>query len=243
MSNESSLSGYDAVLLTGAGVESWYLLNNIRKRQKLTNLLSVFVRMSDNDGRHQTVAESQALSRGAGFHVVEARPMFFGLHSSGLSVRKDRGRYVPGYRQILLSIGCQIADYVGADELYIGEHAEWAEGHPSQILFEKMVDGNTTDGELNPEFWHDLVAIYNATYKTTIELCTPLMGYTKDQVVGLAHKEGLDLLPSLTCRRPKPENAITIWHCGQPDCFFCVSRRLAFKDAGVTDPTVYGVNP
>lgn len=239
METSPQKSCYDSVLLTGAGIESVSLL--ALAQQKRINLLSVFVRMSDTDVRHMRVAEKQAKLYDADFHVVDARPSFFGLLTSGLRVRENRGRYVPGYRQILLSLGMQITDYVGASTLVIGEHAEWPEGHPSQILFEKMVGGNTADGELNPLFWQRVVNMYNETYSTSIKLFIPFIHLTKDQVVKQAAADGVLLGMSVTCRRTPPTVPANtdLWHCGEPDCFFCVSRRTAFKDASVLDPTEY----
>jgi len=60
---------------------------------------------------------------------------------------------------------------------------------------------------------------------------SPLQGMTKGDVVRTAHQRGLLLSKSWSCYRPGE------LHCGV--CHNCEDRKMAFKEAGVTDPTEY----
>ena len=68
----------------------------------------------------------------------------------------------------------------------------------------------------------------------TIE--TPFADRHKDDVIRLGMELGVPLELTLSCMNPQQG-----LHCGQ--CSKCRERRDAFRDAGITDPTVYATAP
>jgi 7-cyano-7-deazaguanine synthase len=225
------MPAYDSVILSGGGMESLVLLALAAKERR--NPLVVYVTM--NEGTDPTLSRAEQQCRFYGFtlHNVAAS-CFFGNLSKNLPATNDRKGYIPGYRHILLSSAFQIADHVGARKVFLGEHADWPESHPLNGMFDLMVGGHHADRELDPKFWWKLLNLYNETYGTSIELVTPFLHLSKGQVVKIGQDLGVNWSLSLTCRKGLP------LHCGASDCFFCESRKEAFKEANVKDHVAYG---
>lgn len=101
--------------------------------------------------------------------------------------------------------------------LYFGAHAEDAK--------------NWAYPDCTPEFIGSMAnAIYIGTYYQ-VRLHTPLMWEMKSDIIRLGHKLGVKWELTWSCYKGER------LHCGK--CPTCLSRRQAFKDAGVEDPTKY----
>lgn len=74
-------------------------------------------------------------------------------------------------------------------------------------------------------------AMQNLVWGRTIALWTPFIDLDKAGVVALGDELGVPFVATWTCYGGAEE------HCGR--CGACVERRLAFPEAGVTDPTRY----
>jgi 7-cyano-7-deazaguanine synthase len=104
--------------------------------------------------------------------------------------------------------------------IYFGAHAEDAH--------------NWAYPDCTPEFIGAMAnAIYVGTYHQ-VRLYTPLMTMMKSDIVTLGESLGVLFEDTWSCYKGEE------LHCGI--CPTCRSRRQAFLDAGVTDPTIYA-NP
>lgn len=102
--------------------------------------------------------------------------------------------------------------------LYFGAHAEDAK--------------NWAYPDCTPEFIGSMsTAIYIGSYRR-IRLNAPLMWMAKYQIVEAGEKVGVDWSKTWSCYKGDK------FHCGI--CPTCRSRRAAFTQAGIYDPTAYG---
>jgi len=126
--------------------------------------------------------------------------------------------FVPFRNATLLSLITGMASVDDeAEAVYFGAHAEDAE--------------NWAYPDCTPEFIGGMSnAIYIGTYRK-IRLYTPLMFMRKSEIVRIGTKLGVPWNLTWSCYEGG------VHHCGV--CPTCRARNAAFKDAGVTDPTVY----
>lgn len=95
-----------------------------------------------------------------------------------------------------------------------------------------------------PEFLEEMNRLAeHATHHGGYRLMAPLISYDKDKVVELGEKLGVPWEYTYSCysgygfRKVKGRKLPV--HCGT--CSNCKRRKLAFRDAGVGDPSVYAV--
>lgn len=93
-----------------------------------------------------------------------------------------------------------------------------------------------------PEFLEEMNRLSEqATHHGGYRLLAPLIAYDKDKVVELGEKLGVPWEYTYSCYSGhgfKETSGVKLpVHCGR--CSNCVRRKLAFKDAGVKDPSVY----
>ena len=69
--------------------------------------------------------------------------------------------------------------------------------------------------------------------KTQLKIQTPLISMTKAQIIRKGTELGVDYGLTLSCYDPDAQGRA----CGA--CDSCLLRKKGFKEAGVTDPTVY----
>ncbi len=134
--------------------------------------------------------------------------------------------YVPARNTIFLSLALGWAEAAGARHMFIGVNALDYSGYPDCRpdfirSFEEMATRATKAGDEGERF--------------TVE--APLLHLSKPDIAREAARLGLDAGMSWSCYDPTPDEA----HCGR--CDSCRLRALAFRDAGLPDPTRYADQP
>ncbi len=125
--------------------------------------------------------------------------------------------YVPFRNGIFLSIATAIAEKEGASALFIGVVEEDSSGYPdcTDMFIDKM-----------------LKAINEGTKKSTkLEIITPLVKLTKNQIVRKAVELNVPLELTWSCYKEEE------FACGV--CDSCRLRLNGFKQAGITDNIPY----
>lgn len=137
--------------------------------------------------------------------------------SSGIPVT-----YVPARNTIFLALALAYAEVTAADAIFTGANAVDYSGYP----------------DCRPAFFGAFSALANLATKRAvegapIEIRTPIIGMTKDEIVRAGHALGVDFALTVSCY-----NADSGGHaCGQ--CDACRFRRKGFADSGIADPTRY----
>jgi len=124
--------------------------------------------------------------------------------------------YVPARNTVMIALAAAYADSIGASTIWVGANADDYEGYP----------------DCRPQYFEafNLTLERGTVSKPTIQ--TPLVNLKKAEIVGLGDEYGVDFSNTWSCYNPKGD-----FHCGQ--CDSCRLRKSAFRDAGVTDPTLY----
>jgi len=134
--------------------------------------------------------------------------------------------YVPARNIIFLSLCLGLAEAAGARDIFIGVNALDYSGYP----------------DCRPEFIEAFEAMANVGTKAGVEgkgftLHTPLIDFSKAEIVRDAARLGLDTAMSWSCYDPAPGGV----HCGL--CDSCRLRAKGFAEAGLPDPTRYAEQP
>ena len=138
--------------------------------------------------------------------------------SSGIPVT-----YVPARNTVLLSLALAWAETIGAFDLWIGVNALDYSGYP----------------DCRPGYIRAFEAMANLATKAGVEgsgtfrIHTPLIRFTKAQIVTYGRNLRLDFSLTHTCYDPDPEGA----SCGR--CDACLLRLKGFREAGMEDPIRY----
>ncbi|MCA9039667.1 MAG: 7-cyano-7-deazaguanine synthase QueC [Planctomycetaceae bacterium] len=134
--------------------------------------------------------------------------------------------YVPARNTIFLSIALGWAEVLGASHIFIGVNAVDYSGYP----------------DCRPEFIHSFQQTANLATKVGVEgsnpfqIHTPLIDLTKAEIIQQGTALGVDFSQTLSCYDPAP-GGLACGHCDS-----CQLRQKGFADAGVKDPTHYGVD-
>jgi len=134
--------------------------------------------------------------------------------------------YVPARNAIFLSLCLGWAEAAGAREIHIGVNALDYSGYP----------------DCRAEFIQAFEAMANRATKAGVEgerftVRTPLIDFTKADIVRAAARLGLDPAMSWSCYDPSDDGR----HCGL--CDSCRLRARGFAEAGIADPTRYAAAP
>ncbi len=143
------------------------------------------------------------------------------VSAADLQSQEVPSSYVPFRNANILSIATAYAEVIGAEKIFIGAVEEDSSGYPDcresfYAAFNKVIEIGT-----RPE--------------TSIQIVTPLIHMTKDEIIkkGSALKAPLEL--SWSCYQNEDEA------CGV--CDSCALRLRGFARAGLQDPIPYKIRP
>lgn len=131
--------------------------------------------------------------------------------------------YVPARNTIFLSFALAWAEVRGAFDIFIGVNALDYSGYP----------------DCRPEYIAAFERMANLATKAGVEragsfrIHTPLIQWTKGQIIQRGVALGVDYAITLSCYDPGPRGEA----CGE--CDSCQLRRKGFAEAGIMDPTLY----
>ena len=124
---------------------------------------------------------------------------------------------VPFRNGILLSVAAGFAESVGASAVVIAAHSG------DHAIYPDCREG----------FMRSMnEAIRSGTY-AEVEVLRPFIGMTKTEIAVRGTELGVDFSTTWSCYKGREK------HCGT--CGTCVERKEAFRDAGISDPTVYAI--
>jgi 7-cyano-7-deazaguanine synthase len=133
--------------------------------------------------------------------------------------------YVPARNTIFLSYALAWAEQLGAGDIFIGVTAIDFSGYP----------------DCRPEYIKAFEQMANLGLKATVEgkmkirIQAPLIKMTKGEIICRGVELGVDYGLTHSCYDPSADGKA----CG--GCDSCLLRKKGFREAGVTDPTVYVV--
>jgi len=130
--------------------------------------------------------------------------------------------YVPARNTIFLAFALAWAEVLEANAIFIGVNAVDYSGYPDCrpeyiIAFERLAALATRAG----------------IQGKTISIRTPLINLTKAEILKIGVRLGVNYRLTLSCYDPTQEGRA----CGR--CDSCRLRQEGFKEAGLSDPTIY----
>jgi 7-cyano-7-deazaguanine synthase len=130
--------------------------------------------------------------------------------------------YVPARNTIFLAYALAWAEVIRADNIFIGVNAIDYSGYP----------------DCRPEFIEAFEKLANVGTKAGVEgrcfqIHTPLIKFSKAEIIRKAVELGVDLSLTHSCYDPTPEGLA----CGE--CDSCLLRLKGFREAGIRDPIRY----
>lgn len=130
--------------------------------------------------------------------------------------------YVPARNTIFLAYALAWAEVIAASEIFLGVNAIDYSGYP----------------DCRPEFIQAFQTLANLATKTGVEgtrfqIHTPLIKFSKADIIRKAVELGVDLSLTHSCYDPSPEGLA----CGQ--CDSCLLRLKGFREAEIKDPIRY----
>jgi len=146
--------------------------------------------------------------------------------TSDLAVPKDRPlesiTYVPARNTIFLSFALAWGEVVGAKDIFIGVNALDYSGYP----------------DCRPEFIGAFEKLARLATKAGVEgtafkIHTPLIQWTKAEIIRRGLELGVDFALTTSCYDPNPEGMA----CGR--CDACLLRLKGFAENQLADPRTY----
>jgi 7-cyano-7-deazaguanine synthase len=130
--------------------------------------------------------------------------------------------YVPARNTIFLAYALAWAEVIHASDIFLGVNAIDYSGYPDCRLefieaFEILANVGTKAGVEGRRF----------------QIHTPLIKFSKADIIGKAVDLGVDLSLTHSCYDPSPEG----FACGE--CDSCLLRLKGFREAGMKDPVRY----
>jgi 7-cyano-7-deazaguanine synthase len=130
--------------------------------------------------------------------------------------------YVPARNTIFLAYALAWAEVIGAGDIFLGVNAIDYSGYP----------------DCRPEFIEAFEALANVATKAGVEgrrfqIHTPLIKFSKAEIIRKAVDLGIDLSLTHSCYDPSAEGLA----CGE--CDSCLLRLKGFRDAKIKDPIRY----
>ena len=130
--------------------------------------------------------------------------------------------YVPARNTIFLAYALAWAEIISASDIFLGVNAIDYSGYP----------------DCRPEFIEAFQTLANLATKAGVEgtrfqIHTPLIKFSKAEIIRKAVELGVDLSLTHSCYDPTPEGLA----CGQ--CDSCFLRLKGFREAKIKDPIRY----
>jgi 7-cyano-7-deazaguanine synthase len=130
--------------------------------------------------------------------------------------------YVPARNTIFLAYALAWSEVVPANDIFLGVNAIDYSGYP----------------DCRPEFIEAFETLANVGTKAGVEgrhfqIHTPLIKFSKAEIIRKAVELGVDLSLTHSCYDPSPEGLA----CGE--CDSCLLRLKGFREAGIKDPIRY----
>jgi 7-cyano-7-deazaguanine synthase len=130
--------------------------------------------------------------------------------------------YVPARNTIFLAYALAWAEVIQAADIFLGVNAIDYSGYP----------------DCRPEFIEAFQTLANVGTKAGVEgrrfqIHTPLIKFSKAEIIRKAFELGVDLSLTHSCYDPSPEG----FACGE--CDSCLLRLKGFREAGMKDPIRY----
>jgi 7-cyano-7-deazaguanine synthase len=130
--------------------------------------------------------------------------------------------YVPARNTIFLAYALAWAEIIPASDIFLGVNAIDYSGYP----------------DCRPEFIEAFQTLANLATKAGVEgrrfhVHTPLIKFSKSEIIRKAVELGVDLSLTHSCYDPSPEGLA----CGQ--CDSCLLRLKGFREAEIKDPIRY----
>ena len=122
---------------------------------------------------------------------------------------------VPFRNGIMLAAAAGLAEDSGFSAVILGNHTGDHAIYP----------------DCRPEFIDGMAKAIEAGTGGKVKLLSPFCNMTKGEIAALGAKLGVDFSLTWSCYNGREK------HCGK--CGTCRERREAFREAGLTDPTVY----
>jgi 7-cyano-7-deazaguanine synthase len=137
--------------------------------------------------------------------------------SSGIPVT-----YVPARNTVFLALALGYAEVVGSSDIFLGVNVLDYSGYP----------------DCRPEFCEAFEKLANLATRAGVEgsryrIHTPLIAWSKAEIIRRGHELGVDYGLTLSCYDPADRGR----PCGE--CDACQLRRTGFAEAGLVDPLVY----
>jgi 7-cyano-7-deazaguanine synthase len=223
-----------AVILLSGGLDSSTVLAIARAEGLECHCLTV-----DYGQRHRVELEAAkrvAEDLGAASHRVitlDLRAIGGSALTDDIDVPKDQDpesetvpiTYVPARNTVMLSLLLGLAEVVEADQLFIGANAVDYSGYPDcRPAFLQAFENLAS-----------LATVAGAEHGIRFQVRAPLVELSKADIIRSGLELGVDYSLTWSCYDPTP-NGLACGHCDS-----CTLRRRGFREAGVDDPTEYGV--
>jgi len=129
--------------------------------------------------------------------------------------------YVPARNTVFLSYALAWSEILGANDIYIGVNALDYSGYP----------------DCRPEYIRAYETMANLATKSGVEgnrlvIHTPLILWTKAEIIRKGMELGVDYSLTLSCYDPSPDG-IPCLHCDS-----CLLRQRGFQQVGLMDPAM-----
>lgn len=195
------------VLLLSGGVDSVTLLHHLRRSGSVIGLFVDYAQRAAE--REHEVARFHCNALDVELEFLDLRAV------AKRFIEKQVARLhvpLPHRNVVVQSLALSYASQVGAKEVATAVIADDVEGYPSSslsFLTAMRQVAATLDG---------------------MNITTPLIQYSKHQVIELGTQLGIDYAQTHSCMRDAHR------HCGR--CTQCLKRRTAFEAAGGSDPAI-----
>lgn len=217
-----------AVVVCSGGIDSVTLAYHVAQTVRPYNLALISFDYGQKHAKELLYAEAIAERLGAAWHFVDltsVTPLLTSaLTTTGAVIPEGhyadenmKATVVPNRNAIMLSIAFGLAASMGAEAVYAGFHAG---DHPIYP-------------DCRAEFANAFETMERIALEgiASVSLITPFIASTKANIVSHGHQLEVPFVDTWSCYVGGE------LHCGK--CGTCVERKIAFRDAGVIDPTMY----